>query len=549
MVQVARQNTQTVSVSAPVNGIIATGAYIGAGSTPQTLTGVESAIWMYNMIPGEFGCRVRPGSRELVTNLPDSFGPNGEVRTLVFYNSVQTGTGADRVFAVTDLGVYDVTAGGDGGAGWVPVLAWPSPGGDAGWCSYINYTNVGGDQFILLCDEANGYYIFDGVTWAAGTFTGSPAPVASALAQIVEWNGRIYLVERDSARVWFLDPLALSGDITPIDVGNRFKAGGHLTQCATWTTDAGDGIGDKLVMASSGGDILVWAGTDPADPTKIVLEGRWSVGSMPEGRRGMSDWGGDVAILSAAGLITISTLLKGEADISSGSYVSRNINQYIRTEMLRLLDVYGWSLEIFPKQNLAVITVPRVDTAAPIQFVLDLTTNAWCFFRDLDMVCQLKRGQDLLFGTSNGRVMILDATGDDVSLAGATVQTIKYSLLTHYDRMGQAVYWKRGMFIRPYWVGASRPSFQIQIRYDFDISEIGSGSSVAGAPGIGAASPAVWDTAIWGSDDWAGLSQSYLDTIGVFGQGHHAAIALRGETTAELSYLGADVMFDVGGML
>lgn len=549
MVQGARQTTQTVGISAPVNGIIATGAYIGAGTTPQALTGVESAIWMYNMIPGEFGCRVRPGSRELVTNLPDSAGPNGAVRTLVYFNSIQAGGAADKTFAVTDTGIYDVTAGGDGGAGWAAALAWPVTGGNAGWCSYINYTNVGGDQYILLCDEVNGYYIYDGTSWAAGTFTGSPAPAPSALAQIVEWNGRIWFVERDTATAWYLDPLALGGDITAFDVGNRFKAGGHLTQNTTWTADDGAGADDMLVQVSSAGDVLVWKGVDPNNPAAITLIGRWNVGSMPEGRRGMSDWGGDVAILSAAGLITISTLLKGEADLSSGSYISRNINQYIRTEMLRLLDVYGWSLETFPKQNLAVITVPRIGTAAPIQFALDLTTNAWCFFRDLDMVCQLKRGQELLFGTSDGRVLILDATGDNINLAGDSVQTIKYSLLTHYDRMGEAAYWKRGMFIRPYWVGSSRPSFQVQIRYDFDVSEIGSGAAAAGGVGVLNTNPALWDTAIWGADVWAGLSQSYLDTIGVFGQGHHAAVALRGETTTELSYLGADVMFDLGGML
>ena len=155
----------------------------------------------------------------------------------------------------------------------------------------VNYTNVAGDHFLLIADEANGYYIFDGTVWAAGTFTGSPKPLATDLVHLTEWQGRIWFVERDTARAWFLDPLALTGDITPMDVGSRFKKGGHLVQNGTWTLDDGAGMNDRFVQVSSSGDVLVWQGTNPATAADISLLGRWYVGKVPEGRRVMSDWG------------------------------------------------------------------------------------------------------------------------------------------------------------------------------------------------------------------------------------------------------------------
>ena len=104
-----QQNTQPVGISAPINGIVATGVYIGAAATGgEGGIGTESAIWLYNMIAGEYGCRVRPGSRDFATNIPDSGGTDGEIRTVMFYNSIVAGGGNDFIFAVTDLGIYDM---------------------------------------------------------------------------------------------------------------------------------------------------------------------------------------------------------------------------------------------------------------------------------------------------------------------------------------------------------------------------------------------------------------------------------------------------------
>jgi hypothetical protein len=467
---------------------------------------------------------------------------------VMFYNSIVAGGAQDKSFAVTDQGIYDISAGGAGP--WVlddrtTDLIWPSQGGDAGWVSFINYTNVAGDHYILACDEVNGYYIFDGTVWAAGTFTGSPAPLPGNLVQVTEWNGRIWFVEKNTARAWFLDPLALEGGIEAFDVGSRFKQGGHLVQCSTWTLDSGDGMDDKFIMLSSAGDVLVWQGIDPTTAADLLLEGRWTVGSVPEGRRVMSDWGGDVIILSQGGMITLSALLDGTSALNSEKYVSRNVNQYMRREMDLTLNEYGWSMEMVPRQGIAIFTAPQPlnSSREPLQFVLETATRAWSNFRGLKMMATVIRGEEFLFSTYDGRVMILDGTVDNASLDGLTSQAVPFSMLTHYSGLEQPALWKRAQFIRPYWIGGAQPVFNIQIRWDFDLAEILT-SPVAGGFGL-----SEWDSAIWDSAPWDSTAQSYVETIGVGGMGRHAAIAIRGTTTNTLTYIGADVMFDGGGML
>ena len=542
------QNTQSVGVPAPLRGLVATGIFGVGFAAAEGDIGVDSAIWLYNLIAGEYGVRVRSGSREKVTNLPNLAGADGDVRTVLFFNSIIAGGAHDHLFALTDLGIFDVTAGGAGP--WtlgdrVSDLIWPNQGNNAGWATGLNYTNVAGDHFLLVTDEDNGYYIFDGTSWAQGTFIGSPAPEPEDLVHVVEWNGRVWFVEKNSARAWFLDPLSLTGDIAPMDVGSRFKEGGHLVQNSTWSLDSGDGMDDKFVMVSSGGDVLVWEGIDPTTAADLTLVGRWSVGAVPEGRKVMSDWGGDVIILSTSGVVTCSALLQGRATLDSEQFISKNINQYIRAEMVKSLNVFGWSMVQVPHQNLTVISVPNPPlTSRPhIQFVLETSTNAWCMFRDLDILCQVESGESYLFGTDDGRIMALEGTTDNIDLEGKSAEAITFSMLTHYSGLGMAANWKRPQWIRPYWIGAAQPVFNAQIRFDFDLAEL------LTSPPFVETDVATWDSAIWDTALWAGTAQSYLETIGVNGMGRHLAIAIRGEATNELTYVGADVMFDRGGLL
>ena len=539
---VQKQNTRSVGIPAPVGGIVANNPMY------TDVTAENAAIWLYNLVPRELGCAVRPGSVEFATNIPDVANPlgGGDVRTIAFYNSIvaESAGGVDFLFVMTDAGIFDITAGGAGP--WVAVLPWPASGGDAGWCSVVNYTNIAGDHYILVCDELNGYYTFDGTVWAQGTIASSPPGLdAEDLAHVTEWGGRLWFTERNTARAWYLDVLDLAGTAQPLDAGSRFLKGGHLVQCATWTIDDGVGLNDRLVMLSSGGDVLIWAGDPDIDADPLTLLGRWYVGAAVEGRRAVSNWGGETSILSSYGVAKLTDLISGQYEASGRDTTTANISRYFRSFMETTRDLHGWSVEFAALEGLVIVSVPTPNVSAPhIQFALNTNTGTWGMFRDLSMRCMSDTAHGFLFGTVDGRLMSLEGHADNVTLDKLSSDTITFSMLTHYNALGDAAIWKRPHFIRPSWVGGAQPSYAVEIHYDFDLKEL------TLSPPFTDAGNSLWDEALWDTTGkWEGLAQNYHETIGVNGMGRHLAVALRGESASDLSLIGFDMMGDFGGML
>ena len=540
MAEVAlQQRTLPVPAPAPVRGILANTPLFGSDAAPTS----EAAILLYNLVPREFGCSVRKGSAEHATNIP--FITDEEVRTIAEYSAPD---GTRKLLAMSDSGIYDVAAGGAGA--WVAEYAWPTPGGASGWASAKNFTNDAGTHYLLVCDEINGYVIYDGGTTAWRLPVGVTGPAVGDLVQAVEWQGRMWFVERDTGNAWYTDTAgAFEGAMSKLNMGNRFHKGGHLVALAVWTVDDGAGMDDKLVAISSGGDLLVWelGGTfNPASASDLRLAGRWTVGVPPAGRRSLSQWGGDVAVMSDEGIVKVSALLGGVATINADSRITNDISRYFSFEMDPKVIERGWQFEINPKDRVAIVSVPTTDTELdqrPIQFVLSTNTGAWCMYRDLDMLCMESASDDFYFGTRDGRVMKHADYADDVDLTGSTAGTITFSMLTHYSHFGMPGQWKAAQFARVNFIGQGQPTYSIEAKFDFDLTELATNPAFTGLPS------SAWDSAIWDIDTWAGATASFNQLRGLAGQGRHVAIAMRGETSAETSFIGVDLMFQPGGLL
>ncbi len=526
MFRPVRQVTQSQYVAAPTKGMVASNLYGHIGPI-----GADSAVWLYNLISDGFGCRVRPGTAEFATSLGD------DVRSVFRYNKAD---GSFELFACTSVGVYDISAGGAGA--WTPVLTWPAQNAQAGYCSTVNVTNVAGSHFLLVCDESNGYYIYDGTTWAVGTFTGSPAPSAANLVHVSEWSSRIWFVEKNSSRSWYLDPLALTGSITAFDVGSRFKKGGYLVQQTSWTIDDGAGMDDKFVQVSSTGDVLVWEGYDPSTPTAIKLSGRWSIGALPVGRRALSEWGGDVIILSVNGAVKLSTIVAGMVSTSDDYYLTRNISDYVRSRMSLSSNMRGWGMEYVTGENIAIISTPSIN-GDTIQFVVHQTQNAWSLFRGLSMQCMVDTPDGFFFGTADGRVMKFSGFVDNLNLAADQSDMLQFSLLSHYDSVDGAARSKRGHFLRPYWLGYGAPSYDAKILYDFNLNELTTRLSTD------MSNISKWDSAVWGQSVWSSPTNAYSKTIGNTGMGRFMAVALHGRANNSVTYIGSNAYIESGGIL
>ena len=161
-----KQSTAFAHLSAPTGGINASDPVSGMKPT--------DCVSLWNMIPYQYGLRVRSGYREWVNGaisydangnpmsgtslgfpLGSSFGALlGEVRTLLAFSG--STSLKDKLFACDEYGIWDVTT-----QGYPPSLsyAFPIVGAKSGLGVCASFANTAG-HFLAYCDEANGYIVY-----------------------------------------------------------------------------------------------------------------------------------------------------------------------------------------------------------------------------------------------------------------------------------------------------------------------------------------------------------------------------------------------------
>ena len=523
MFGVQKQNTQATTIPSPVRGINSLSSLYGMQPT--------DAIYLYNIIPKEFGLTVRKGTREHVTGLANP------VLTVMSYRNVLTG--AEQIFAATIDGIYDVTVRTD--TPGAPVLAWPSQAGGAGYCSFTQWVGVGGAAYLLVADAVNGYYIYDGATWEAGTFTGG-GPNPADVDFVTVWKSRLWFVEKNSADAWYLPPAALTGTPVLFTFGNKFRQGDGLVGIYNWTIDGGEGGDDYLVAVGRGGDVIVYRGSDPAQSATFDMVGSWYIGPIPAGHRITNDYGGDLLVLSSFGLVSLRSMIEGAQLGDNSKYVSAPISPYIREVMRGTLEDIGWEVRVDPDEGVVIIMSPERPGKARTQFVMYISTQAWCMYRGLDMDCGWYAGTSFYYGKDNV-VIEMAGTLEGVSFDGVAREPIPWALLTSYQDYDAPARWKRMQFMRPLFIAEYAPDYTIHARYDFDVTDLG--TLPVSLPKDGS----LWDEALWDDGIWGGGFSVIQQPKGGSGMGRHVAVQVIGRSSFRTTFVGVDVMLDGGGML
>ena len=496
------------------------------------------ALYLYNMIPQEYGTGVRKGTVEWCDPIPLGDG----VKTIIPFNAPTTDTVEDKLFAATSNGVYDITV-----EGGTPTLAyeWPAKTTRSGWCSWHYYTTAAG-PFLLLCDLENGYTIYDGSadTWEAGTIQG-PEPAETTLDFVTVWKNRVWLVEQSSGRAWYLPVGQINGAATSFDFGNKFKYGGYLKGLYNWTIDGGEGVDDYLVAISEGGDVVVYKGNDPSTAGDFRQQGYWWIGRVPRNRRVASSFGGDLLVLSTFGVIQMSKLIAGLPVTDEQVSISHKINPRINTVMSELYNEFGWEMRVDPREQLMFLATPKVPGRRRMQFAYNTATRGWCQLLDIPYLTGESYGSDFYIGTEDNRIFRYIGYNDNVLIEddGASAEPIDWEIQTSYQNFGLPAIFKRVQFLRPVFIADANPSYYIRASYDFDLTGIPS------APPQTEAGVATWGDAVWDFSKWGGSLQAIQPPTGGKGIGRYVSVVIRGRTTARTLHVGTDVMMDSGGML
>ena len=508
---------------------------------------LNTCVYTYNMLPFEYGLRVREGYQEWQVGLNDGNGLG--VHTIIPYDSAQDQGIGDKLFAVTNEGIWDVEV---YGAAPVLLLTFADQTSGAGYGTYAHYVEDSGRDVLFYADSLNGLFEYEPATDTWAVASGVTGPVVADIKFIVAHKQRLWMVEENSTNAWYLDIGSSSGQATEFYFGSKFKHGGTLEGLFSWTVDGGAGVDDLLVAVSHAGDVLVYQGSDPISDD-WGQRGTYFIGEIPNSPRFGTESGGELFLLSVYGLVSMSDLLSGvdtatlRSDVE-GSTMAYKIAGLIRQEMREKVALEGWDVTVIPSSGGLLISSPTVGSAAPIQYYYNIGVQAWGLWRGVPMTCFDEYKGSVVFGTADGRVCRMDVPVDDQRITPIEPdfngEAIVFSILTSFTSFGQPAVYKNPKLIRPDFISAEAPLHSSVVRFDFDTSEgVDFQFSIPNRFSSGFWDVDSFDAAVWGSD----TGTTFPTIGGSWGSGRYMAIATKGSAKTTTRLIGWDLIYSVGG--
>lgn len=376
----------------------------------------EDCLYAHNLMPSEYGLRLRKGYR-LWTDDIDGGNP---VNTIIPFEGQAADASLDRMWAVTENGIFDVTI--PDQVNPVQDVVFGNQTEGSGFGVWTEFTNDATDRFLQYADQLNGLWEYSETTglWTVPSLTG---PVVGDIAFVTTWKNRLWYIEESSGDAWYLAPDSNSGNCTKFTFGSKFKHGGELKAIYNWTIDGGEGVDDLLVAISRGGDVLVYQGTDPATVDGFGLVGSFFIGEIPETRQLGVSYGGELYLLSTYGLTSLRDLLQGVVPSDAGKSPSAKISRFLRDAVSEGKDALNWGLRIHPTDGFLQLIGPYDEPSVAIQYNQNLLTQAWGMWRGVPVNCAETWNAKYYIGDKEGHVWLYDAVTDGKTFAGPNVWT------------------------------------------------------------------------------------------------------------------------------
>ncbi len=440
--------------------------------------------------------------------------------TLMGYNGSQK-----RLFCSTSDSIIEVTT------------STPSTvvtGLESGKMSFTNLTNESG--VYLYCvngiDELKRY---DGTTWIDLGLTTTPAMTGidtGLLNFVTTAKERLWFVEKDSTRAWYLPAGELFGELKDFDVGLSFPNGGKLLAIGSWSVTGGVTPEDLVVFISTEGDIAIYSGFNPADATDWQLVGKYNFGK-PITSNCLYRLGTDLVILTKQGAVS---LQQGQLFASASrqqSALSNEISEDITNAVKQYGYLDGWKITVFPEQSMIIINSPRPNGKTR-QYVANSETGKWCSFTGINAL-------DILY--HNETIYFIDGVnirefGKNATDNGSNIICEALMGFSRFQYNGD----KQFLMARVNYSysGNCKLSLAIQTNYN--------DNKYLSTPSALIANEAIWDESNWNETLWAGESvNNQWQNIGGFG--FAGALHLKFSVNGQMTWSSTDIMFSYGRVL
>jgi|SRR5882672_312059 len=539
------QNHKYAIFPAPVMGLDVSAPF--TEQDPRTGTVLE------NFIVRRLGSELRGGYKRHNSNL-GGIGSESGVATMMAYQPPR-GPGsaaASKLFAACQNGnIYDVTSISNEATTLGVSKAVPGQT-EPGFFSFINFATAN-TNYLCAVSAGGGYFTYD----AAGGWIDRTAAVTGVTGGaitfdfIMAWKNKLWFIQENSTVAYFLPTGSIVGAASLFDFGPLLVHGGELRSMASWTLDAGDGVDDKLIIAGAQGDILIYGGTDPTTAATFGLIGRWFVGPPPKGRRFMTNYGGDMAILSETGLTFISQVTQalglvdpeGPSQDTEARRFNEVISQYVRDNR----DLNGFAMCFVPSLEALILSTPDPHniTTFGFQFVYSTIPQGFSTFINVPMMAMDVFDGDLFIGTPFGIVARAFANDSDGELSDGTIgNTVVGSLQTAFvappdDRASL----KRPLLIMPMVQSSDTPSMSAKVNTEW------SGASIAGSPSFNPNTTSTWDNGKWDTAIWAGVAATFFLWIGATGLGAYFALRLQLIGKRGTTFTSWKLIYEPGGIM
>jgi len=518
-------------------------------NTAQPLPGGNplTAIRLENLIPRALGCQMRKGYLRWVSNL------DGEVRSFLKY---QPATGTPELFAATSTGsIYDVTVATGSGVTPVPVTSVVGGQPDGEWTS-LNFVSSAGVHGLVAVNPGGGYWVYDGVTFTQVTMGVGVGQIDGVdpdlFVYVTVFKNRLWFIEGGTTRAWYLPVGQFYGAATEFDFGAMLPNGGALAALVNWTYDGGGNsagtgggsgsVNNQLVVVGEQGDVLVYGGDDPDDPTLFqAVQGRWYVGRVPVGHRFFSLYQSDVIILSERGMCFMSELMRGQGFFENVGR-AQAINSALAPEIARSLDTRYWEVVFLPQQQMIIINRAEVNVEN-LQWVYEVNNKAFATLRGIPMLTVTTFNGQVFNGDLDGNVWWTFEGNSDASIDDEPGTDLQAVVVTAFQPMGEGVRLKRFLMVRPSFISDSPPGIQATLNKEWNL-----GVSNDSPPYLGAGEN-FWDVGLWDVAVWSGEGQSYEAWLGASGTGRYASLAMRVRGAADTIFVSWQALVEQGGIL
>jgi hypothetical protein len=476
----AQQTSAPVTFPAPTLGLV-TNTDI-ASQAPGAATVLE------NWFPTLTGARIRGGSSKWGL-AADGGGIKSAFRYL--YGSVE------KLFMATGIAIYDMSAPATPPTSTVASVTGLTSGE---WCTF-QHTNAG-ISYLVCLNGTDSRRLYDGSSWTTTpAITFSDSTTTANLNYGWVFKNREFFLKNGSLDAYYLTTLfGVGGASAVFPLGGVMKKGGALLTGFSWSLESGNGPNEYCVFISTEGEVAVYSGSDPGNASDFALVGVYQIGK-PLGKNAWIKSGGDVLIATVDGLTPLSQAFQRDRQQLTLVSASKPIEDLWRA--VAAATGAGWTLTLWPEQNLVFVCFPANPVAPDMTFVFNALTGKWSVISNWLATCYAPHQKNLFFGSNGGLVWHGDYTGADDGLA---FQASYLSSFVPVGGFGQGKVASRAkMFLK----ASEKPAVLLFARADMDKTIPAFGAVSQNLTGASVWDVGQWDVAVW---DGAGISKNTYQT-------------------------------------